>query len=450
MQQTSTEAQTQSVHYHTGHWKMEVLRGGVSVALGILLLFLTSFTLDLLNRIVSIYLIVDGFADIYRVATGRRETKRKLPSYLFGIISIVLGAFGLLFPLTPLFLIAIIITVRVLIRGVRVIIDARQSRRKYEGLAWLLGIFFILFAIILLLTTSFQFFNYFTSGLIVNYFTIGSILLFFCLYTLIDGLYLLIRGFLLHFRPSFFVASQAKVPESLLDLPKSFPTTTRRAMIFVRHSGANGLGHVGWAFEWSNGWFNTGAVENENSKPVATPPEMGFWSAHTLDPIATVQKHYKPYDEYKIFYVTHPHAKDAWKTVIWESRQPYTLVHQNCSDVVYDILRAYGVTDLLDPVEAPVPNDWYDTSPGRDYSIKDNPTIPIHLYKLSTRELTTQEMVLTIPSHVKDAPPSWRVNGWRTWQEMNFVLDKMLSDMQTLFVSIRHLVAKARATGKRG
>jgi uncharacterized membrane protein HdeD (DUF308 family) len=431
MQEISIKVRTQFAHYYTKQGRVEIFRGVVLVAFGLLLVFLTKFTIDFLNHLVSAYLLVDGVMDIGKVALVRSEKMRKLPKYLFGMMSVVLGVLGLIFSLTNVLLIVAVIAVRILTRGARVIIDARQSQRKYEGLAWLLGLLFMLCAVILLLTTSLQY-----------VFTLDLIVLLLAFYALIDGLYLLIRGIILRLRASFLAALIAKVPDGLLDAPEILPATTRRALVFVRHSGANGLGHVGWAFEWANGWFNVGAVENENSRPFETPAEMGFWSAHTLDPIETVQKHVKLYEEYKIFYVTQPHMKEAWKTVIWESRQPYTVFRQNCSDVVYDILRAYGVPELIDPVEAPEPNDWYDALPGRGYSIDTNPKIPIHLHTFSKRALPTQEILLTIPAHVAGTPPAWRVNGWRTWQELNFVLDKMLRDMRTLFVSIGHLIRR--------
>ena len=155
-----------------------------------------------------------------------------------------------------------------------------------------------------------------------------------------------------------------------------------------------------------------------------------------------MQKQAITYDEYKVFYVTQPRPKDAWKTVIWESRQPYSVFRHNCNDVAYDILRAYGVTELLDPVEGLVPNDWYDAQPGPSYIIQEISTIPIHLHLMSKRELVMKEIMLTIPPRIQGTPPSWRVNGWRAWYELNYTLDKMVSDVRTLFVSIGKRVMK--------
>ena len=66
--------------------------------------------------------------------------------------------------------------------------------------------------------------------------------------------------------------------------------------------------------------------------------------------------------------------------MILESRQACTVLRHNYSDVVYDIVRSYGSRGLLDPVEEPVPNDWYDALPGRSYQIADYPTIPLHVH----------------------------------------------------------------------
>ena len=110
----------------------------------------------------------------------------------------------------------------------------------------------------------------------------------------------------MRFAPSFVIAKKFAIPENIPDLPADLPPTTRRAIVFVRHPGANGLGHIGWAFEWNNGWFNAGSVENQAGKPFVKAQEMGFWSVHTLDPIGAMQKQILTYDEYKVFYVTQP------------------------------------------------------------------------------------------------------------------------------------------------
>ena len=277
-------------------------------------------------------------------------------------------------------------------------------------------------------------------------FTFVLFIVFIVLYAFFDGIYLIVRGLLLRFAPSVVVAKKFAIPEGIPDVPADMPLTTRRAIVFVRHIGANGLGHIGWAFEWNNGWFNAGSVENSAGKAFAKPDDMGFWSAHTLDPIGAMQKQALTYDEYKVYYVAEPRPKDAWKTVIWESRQPYSVLRHNCNDVAYDVLRAYGVTELLDPVEGLVPNDWYDAQSGPSYIIQETPVIPIHLHLMSKRELIRKEILLTIPQHVHGTPPPWRVNGWRAWYELNYTLDKMIKDVSALFISMGKFITRRQTS----
>jgi uncharacterized membrane protein HdeD (DUF308 family) len=434
MQETLIKQTLYSEEFHTRLWWMEVLRGAINIIFGSILLIHTNFTLRILIYALGIYLIIDGTIDIFMIATGKRETQRKFINYLFGIVSILLGLISFVSPATTILIIVAVIAVRIMIRGVRVIIDARRSGRKYEGLTWLYGICLILFGIAIFLVEDFQ------------NFTFILVIIFIVIYAFCDGIYLLVRGLLLRFASSFVIAKKLAVPEGIPDLPSDLPPTTRRAIVFVRHPGANGLGHIGWAFEWNNGWFNAGSVENQAGRPFAKAQDMGFWSMHTLDPIGAMQKQEITYDEYKVYYITQPCPKEAWKTVIWESRQPYSVLRHNCNDVAYDILRAYGVTELLDPVEGLVPNDWYDAQPGPSYIIVETPIIPIHLHLMSMRELATKEIMLTIPPHILGTPPTWRVNGWRAWQELNYTLDKMVRDVRTLFVSIGKSVIKRQAS----
>jgi uncharacterized membrane protein HdeD (DUF308 family) len=430
MQETLVERTLHTNEFHTRLWWMEVLRGVVNIMFGIILITHTNFTLRLLIYALGIYLIIDGTLDIIRIANGKRETRRKFMNYLFGVISIVLGLISFFSPIATIILIVAVIAVRIFIRGIKVIIDARRSRRKYEGLTWLFGIILMLFGLAIFM------------GENTRLFTFILFIVFIVLYAVFDGLYLVIRGLLLRFAPSFVIEKKFAIPEGIPDMPSDLAPTTRRAIVFVRHPGANGLGHIGWAFEWNNGWFNAGSVENQAGKPFVKPQDMGFWTAHTLDPIGAMQKQAITYDEYKVYYVTEPRPKDAWKTVIWESRQPYSVLRHNCNDVAYDILRAYGVTELLDPVEGLVPNDWYDTQPGPSYIIMETPIIPLHLHLMSKRELIRKEILLTIPPNVQGTPPPWRVNGWRAWYELNYTLDKMIRDVSTLFVSMGKLVTR--------
>ncbi|HET8844112.1 MAG TPA: hypothetical protein VFN35_21780, partial [Ktedonobacteraceae bacterium] len=221
-----------------------------------------------------------------------------------------------------------------------------------------------------------------------------------------------------------------------LDIPENAPKTTRRAIIFVRRSGAAGLGHIGWAFEWKNGWFNTGSVENRGFHAFARPELSDFWTAHTTNPLASMQKFGKDYDEYKLFFVKQPHPRAAWRVVVWTSRLSYWVIRRNCVDSTYDILRTYGITNLPDPATHYAPNDWYDSLQGPSYALAINPTIPVHISQQSHRQLVIQEIALTlIPTRVKATIPSWRQSGLRGLAEINMSWSKMASDIQASFTS---------------
>ena len=62
------------------------------------------------------------------------------------------------------------------------------------------------------------------------------------------------------------------------------------AVVFVRRTGARGLGHVGWAFECGDGTFDAGSVENPRHSLRTSPHDMGFWTIRTHDPIKPMRK----------------------------------------------------------------------------------------------------------------------------------------------------------------
>jgi hypothetical protein len=342
---------------------------------------------------------------------------------------------SLVYHIFTIFFLLLIIAVRIIIRIVRAIIEARRSMSPYAGVIWLYGVLLVLFGLVIFLFPIHQFFY---TRIFLRYLII--------VYAFCDGLYLLVRGLLLRFAPTVYMKLAYQVPEGRLEIPGDFPPTMRRAIVFVRRPGANGLGHIAWAFEWHNGWFNAGSVENATGKPYARPEEMGFWTTHTLDPIAAMQKQSSAYDEFKLFYVTQPRPKEAWKTAVWESHQPYFALRHNCNDVTYDVLRAYGATELLDPAQEHVPNDWYDALPGRSYIIAEHPLIPVQLHKMSLRELATREIELTIPPRIRGEPPPWRTRGGRAWQELTLAWEKMLKDVGTLFMSLGKRVTKRQVS----
>jgi uncharacterized membrane protein HdeD (DUF308 family) len=411
MQQTNTRL-----------WWMEALRGIVAISFGLMFIFID---VRFFIYAVGIYLVIDGSLDTYKIANGKRATSRRALSYLGSALSILLGLICFVFHLLALLFILFIIVIRIIIRVFRVIFDARGSGSRYAGLIWLYGALLGLYILALIIFPS-ETLN----------FKLHLLFIFISAYAICDGLYLIGRGLILRFAPGVFTRPTSQVLENQPEFLDNIPLTTRRAVVFVRRRGANGLGHIGWAFEWTNGWFNTGSVENKTNKPFAKPEEMGFWTAHTLDPIATMRRLNSTYDEYKLFYISQPHPKVAWKTAIWESRQPYYALRHNCNDVAYNILRAFGARELVDPAEQHVPNDWFDALAGPGYKIAEHPIIPLRLHKMSQRELATNEILLTIPPHINGTPPPWRQTGWRAMHELTLTWDKMLKDMRRLFTTI--------------
>jgi hypothetical protein len=103
--------------------------------------------------------------------------------------------------------------------------------------------------------------------------------------------------------------------------------------------------------------------------------------------------------------------------------------------VTYEILRAYGCTELLDPAREYVPNDWYDALPSTSYPVATYPVIAVNLHQQSQREIATRDISLTIPSRMQGTPPSRHVPRWRAWEELMLVWQMMIGHVQTLFTS---------------
>jgi len=378
------------------------------------------------------YLVIDGLLDLYGVRKSKGTSQSKPLEYAGGAASLLSGLFSLVLPTLALLLLAALIAVHLLLRSFSQMHIARRARSRSIGLLWaysgflaLLGLFLLLFPLL----------------------AMTFLVLFLGSYMVVAGLALSLRGISLRFTSRIPPASVSLPLQAPPDLSEDLPPATRRAVVFVRRSAAGGLGHIAWGFEWTKGWFHVGAVENLQRNLFAQPADMDFWSSHTLDPMTTIQQRAYPYDEYKLFFVPQPRPKDAWNTVIWESRQPYSFVHHNCCDVTYEILCAYGCRELLDPAREFVPNDWYDALPGRSYPMAAFPAIPIHLHQQSRHPLATREIVLVIPSHLKGSPPPWRKPRWRAWEELTLVWEMMIGHVRTVCTSGIKLIAQRLRSG---
>ena len=241
---------------------MEVLRGIVAISFGLMFIFID---VRFFIYAVGVYLIIDGSLDAYKINKGKRATKRRALSYLGSAISILLGLICFVFHLLALLFILFIIVIRIIIRIFRVIFDARGSGSRYAGLIWLYGALLALYILALIIFPS-ETLN----------FKLHLLFIFISAYAICDGLYLIGRGLIFRFAPGVFTPPTSQVLENHPEFLYNIPLTTRRAVVFVRRLGANGLGHIGWAFEWKNGWFNTGSVENKTNKPFAKAEDMDF------------------------------------------------------------------------------------------------------------------------------------------------------------------------------
>ena len=401
---------------HQRNWWMELTRGILTFTFGLLLLTARPFAPRLFIYSLGVYLVIDGVLEIYGVHNRQRISQVKMIEYFSGAMSLFAGLLSLIFPTFTLLLLAAIIAIRLIYHGLLHMRTARSTRYPYTILSWiysgllaLLGLFLLLFPL----------------------HAITLLVVFLGSYMLVAGLMLQLRGISLRFSSSDLPSLPSHLPQVPPELSDGFPPTTRRAVVFVRRRAAYGLGHIAWGFEWMNGWFNVGSVENSLRKPFTNPRQMDFWSVHTLNPSATIQNREFPYDEYKLFFVTQPHPKEAWKTVVWESQQPYAFVHHNCCDATYEILHAYGCTELLDPAKEYIPNDWYDALPGTSYLIKEGTAIPVYPHMQSHREIGTREIALAIPARLRGAPPLL-TRRWRAWEELTLVWEMMIGHILTL------------------
>jgi len=428
----STEPQPSSgtwlerLQRHTRLWWSEIVRGVLTLAFSILYLCLQNLVFALIY-ILGVYLLCDGVLDFYNALTGKLTPQRRL-YYLGALVSIIIGLISLLAPKVTLYLSGAFIATMITSNGIQAIGGMLQTQKLRSR--WQLGYGILQTACGLTL---------FLPPLLSL--TTRLLVVFVGIYAFGEGLYLLIQGLRLWRTPAVFTTMIHRATRRQLDIPRRLPRSTRRALIFIRHSGAGGLGHISWAFEWRNGWFNVGGVENRHSYAIARPELADFWTAHTTDPIGTMQKFGQGYDEYKIFYVTQPRPKAAWRVVVWTSRIAYTLIRHNCVDATYDVLRMYGVAYLPDPATHYAPNDWYDSLAGPTFAIAINPTIPIHIRRQANGKLTTTETLLSIPRHISGTRPPWRENSVRGLAEILTVWLRMLNDARGSLLALGKFLA---------
>jgi hypothetical protein len=200
-----------------------------------------------------------------------------------------------------------------------------------------------------------------------------------------------------------------------------------RAAVFVRRSGADGVGHVGWAFEGADGTFCTGSIENPGHTLISSPRDMGFWALRTLDPIAPMRG--RRYTDFKLITLDDPQPLVAWRVVAWVSRHSYDVFGHNCMNATYDVLRSYGVPRLPAPAHHWEPNHWFNHVDGRVYRIDDD---AVQLATSGARntpvgpELPDLNVLLAeLPAVLPAVVPAWRIADTPDWHALQAELAAM-------------------------
>jgi len=423
-------------------WIFDVVRGVLSLLFGLALWFYFDQALTVGVVALGVYLLADGVLDIgawyqARQVGGRGWSRLWLGllSVFFALATFVLNVFAFVF-------IVIYVGIRMIVHGVMDLYHfvaqftrAPDPEHPTKRFLWLSGLGLI---VVGALTVVFSIFLPFVLAIYIG------------LYFLFDGVTYLftaaVKAGLLPDRSARALLGQGETihGDSTADGPGL------RALAFVRHGGAMGMGHAGWAFEWPNGWFNCGSVENRSGAPYTPAGKADFWTANTQDPVATMVALGPGYDEYKVFRLPNPHPKDAWATVAWISRQPYFVQRRNCADATYDVLRAFGVDTLFDTSQKSMPNEWYAALPGPSYPIPEHPRIllaPAHVAQLERAPI--KQIVLRIPAGMPIVAPVWRARGGRGFYELGRRLDYMnfeVADaLRSLFGAIRAGTRRLRA-----
>lgn len=431
-------------------WALDAARGFLSVTLGV---FILSASRGPVVAAVFVaiggYLVVDGCLDVALSWRARGTESQERTRWIAGLVSISAGVGAIVVHEAFLLILIVVFSVRSIIRGGIEIWRSvsylwrrqRQTLSAGERFLWMGGLGRVALGAVIIA---------------VSPWLLVVLLIAFGVYLIVDGLAAIYLATLKRERrggvftgASSFAPKDAEVPLTLSLRPDAL-----RAIVFVRRSGANGLGHVAWAFEWQNGWFNAGSVENPSGAPIAPVDKMGGWMAHTRDLTATMIRQIVPYDEFKVLFVVKPHFISAWRTAVWVSRMPYSAQRRNCVDDVYDVLRAYGAGTLLDPAQRSIPNEWYDAIPGPSYRIVDHPEIPVRLSRVAgSSERRLRDIPLEISPRALASEPAWRATGGRAWYELRTLLEivneEVLQTASAASKQARALIQRLRIMWKR-
>ncbi len=426
-------------------WTLDAARGFLSVTLGVFVLSASSgVVVTALFVVIGAYLLVDGVLDTLLSWRARGSESPQRARWITGLVSIAAGLGAITLHRAFLLVLIIVFGARAIIRGGMEIWRSVSSlwRRQRETLGagerflWMGGLGRMALGAASVAAAPWLF---------------VVLLLAFGVYLIVDGLVAIHLATLKRERrgEGYFSLAPIAPPDTEVPLTDPERPGALRVFVFVRRRGANGLGHVAWAFEWPNGWFNAGSVENPLGAPYAPVEKMGGWMAHTLDLIATMTRPAFSYDEYKALFVDEPRFLAAWRTAVWVSRLPYVAQRRNCIDNVYDVLRAYGVEALPDPARRGIPNDWYDMIPGPSYPIAEYAAIPVRRSHVSgSIETRMRDIPLSVSPRAIASEPAWRATGGRAWHELRMVFEllneEILQTANAGFKQARVLIQRLR------
>jgi len=191
-----------------------------------------------------------------------------------------------------------------------------------------------------------------------------------------------------------------------------------KAAVYVRRSGAFGLGHVGWCFGVDATLFDAGSVENPQGTPVTPPDQMGFWNCGTTIP--SVAFRHRGYDFFKVFTVAKPDVAAALNAVQSVREQPYFVLGRNCMDDTYDVLRAFGLL-LPPPYLAWFPNVWFDELKPVAQPLTNEPTLRLDGQKYDSATWSKLPPVIKpiLFPHLYAMPLPWRSPGTKEFAKFD-------------------------------
>jgi hypothetical protein len=152
-----------------------------------------------------------------------------------------------------------------------------------------------------------------------------------------------------HHTNIFDLSASIDADDEDTEATRNLKSNTKSAFVFLRRNGANGLGHVGGAFELADGTFMCFATENYSAQSFVSWEEKGFWNqiANSREDVLQVfrEKDYTNYKRLDVYYVDPDMAMEKMEEV---SKMDYNVMYRNCQNDVYDVLHdegsGYGIT----------------------------------------------------------------------------------------------------------